>query len=205
MLFFFFLSFFLFFFFGHFSTSSAVLQASPAPPLLPSISLAGMLIAPFSLDAFLLFLMYPNDFPGALVLHHLLARSPHFAWKTIVLTSLLPFLVSPSPPFWEGSCVGCGFRGSLLCSTVVWRSSWVQRRDARWKQRGEELHYPKGITELSWKEPLKAIGSHPLQCTGTPTAPSVLRAPSNLNLVVCRDEAPPPLWITCASASLPLS
>ena len=31
---------------------------------------------------------------------------------------------------------------------------------------------------LNWKGPLKAIRSHSLQCTGTPTAPSVLRAPS---------------------------
>lgn len=71
-----------FLYFGHFSTSSAVLQASPEPSLLPSISLAVMIIAAFSSDVFLLFLMYPNDFPGASGLHHLLARSLHFASKT---------------------------------------------------------------------------------------------------------------------------
>jgi len=32
----------------------------------------------------------------------------------------------------------------------------------------------------------------------------VLRAPSSLTLSVSRDGAPPPLWATCSSASLPL-
>jgi len=55
----------------------------------------------------------------------------------------------------------------------------------------------------SWKGPLKATGSHSPQCTETPTAPSVLRAPSS-DLSVCTDGAPPPLWSTYATASLPL-
>ena len=40
---------------------------------------------------------------------------------------------------------------------------------------------------LSWKKPPKATKSHPLQCTGTPTAPSVLRA-HPLPWAVCRDH-----------------
>jgi len=56
---------------------------------------------------------------------------------------------------------------------------------------------------LSWKGPSKAAWCHSLQCTGTATAPAVLRAPSSLTLAVCRDGAPPPLSATCATASLP--
>ena len=40
-----------------------------------------------------------------------------------------------------------------------------------------------------------------LHRAGTPTAPSVLTA-HPLTLAVCRDGAPPPLWATCATASL---
>ncbi len=56
---------------------------------------------------------------------------------------------------------------------------------------------------MSWKGPSKAAWCHSLQCTGTATAPAVLRAPSSLTLAVCRDGAPPPLWATCATASPP--
>ena len=56
---------------------------------------------------------------------------------------------------------------------------------------------------LSWKGPSEAARCHSLQCTGTATAPVVLRAPSSLTLAVCRDGAPPPLWATCATASPP--
>ena len=56
---------------------------------------------------------------------------------------------------------------------------------------------------LGWKGPPKAAWCHSLQCTGTATAPAVLRAPSSLTLAVCRDGAPPPLWATCATASPP--
>jgi len=45
------------------------------------------------------------------------------------------------------------------------------------------------------KGPSKAAWCHSLQCTGTATAPAVLRAPSSLTLAVCRDGAPPPLWV----------
>ena len=56
---------------------------------------------------------------------------------------------------------------------------------------------------MCWKGPPKAAWCHSLQCTGTATAPAVLRAPSSLTLAVCRDGAPPPLWATCATASPP--
>ena len=56
---------------------------------------------------------------------------------------------------------------------------------------------------MSWKGPSEAAWCHSLQCTGTATAPAVLRAPSSLTLAVCRDGAPPPLWATCATASPP--
>ena len=56
---------------------------------------------------------------------------------------------------------------------------------------------------MGWKGPPKAAWCHSLQCTGTATAPAVLRAPSSLTLAVCRDGAPPPLWATCATASPP--
>jgi len=46
------------------------------------------------------------------------------------------------------------------------------------------------IESLSWKGPLKAIWSNPLQCTGTPTAPSGAQSPSSLTLGVSKDGAP---------------
>ena len=46
------------------------------------------------------------------------------------------------------------------------------------------------IESPNWKGPSKAIWSHSLHWTGTPTAPSVLRAPSSLTLAVCRDGTP---------------
>ena len=56
----------------------------------------------------------------------------------------------------------------------------------------------------SWKGPLTAIPSNPLQRPGTPPAPSVLTAPSGLTLTVRSDGAPPPLWGVRATASPPL-
>ena len=56
-----------------------------------------------------------------------------------------------------------------------------------------------GGSQNGWsrKGPPKAVCSHCLQCTGTPTAPAVLTAPS-LTVAVCRDGAPPPLCAPCA-------
>ena len=55
---------------------------------------------------------------------------------------------------------------------------------------------------VSWKGPSKRpSGPTPLQCTGTP---QLHQSPSSLTMGVPRDEAPPPLWAACASASLPL-
>ena len=47
-----------------------------------------------------------------------------------------------------------------------------------------ELQHP-----WSWKGPPKAAWCHSLQCTGTATAPAVLRAPSSLTLAVSNYRA----------------
>jgi len=52
---------------------------------------------------------------------------------------------------------------------------------------------------LSRKRSLKAIWSNPCNEQGHPQLHQVL---IQLTLGVCRDGAPPPLWATCASASL---
>ena len=52
---------------------------------------------------------------------------------------------------------------------------------------------------LSQKRSLKAIWSNPCNEQGHPQLHQVL---IQLTLGVCRDGAPPPLWATCASASL---
>lgn len=47
---------------------------------------------------------------------------------------------------------------------------------------------------LSWKGPVKATWSHSLQCTGTPTSPSVLRASSSLTLNPTSSDVNEPPW-----------
>jgi len=55
-------------------------------------------------------------------------------------------------------------------------------------------------TNLRVEETLKGHRCNPLQYTGTPTAHQSPQPDRG----VCRDGAPPPLWATCASTSLPL-
>ena len=76
-----------------------------------------------------------------------------------------------------------GHNGGLLASVL--RISLAVKNNAP----------PKNTLQnhLTLMGPLNAVWFHSLQCTGTPTAPSVLRA-HPLTLVVCRVGAPTALW-----------